>query len=461
MSDKTPKVNHGNNWFSHPLVKISLLVFLTLICLIPVMFFTSLREDRQGLRDQGWDKITAGWGGRQAVPGPYLRIPYIEYFEEEDKVYSREKYLIVFPQVMDLEGRIAAERKELGIFRYPLYVFDGTFTGDFAIDRSKDFGVENIQWQDSTLVWELEGASSLAGWPSLNWRGKDYSWEKGTGNLGLSQKALFYPVGNATDGSYTISFSIKGAERLSFYPLGRSNTTALEGTWSSPGFFGSALPNRSRLGEEDFSALWNILGLARSLPDSFALDDAQTIGLQADIYGVNLFEPVNHYHQMERATKYAILFVVLPFLVLFLWEVLSRRKIHFLQYGLIGVANTLFFLLLLAFSEHWNFLLAFGLAALLPTALVTFYVGALMGWSLRTAILPGVMGFAYAFLYMVLQSEDYALLWGSLGVFLMVAAVMVLTRKLDWDNLGQISPSAQSAQSAGTSAGSSGDGHGG
>jgi inner membrane protein len=196
------------------------------------------------------------------------------------------------------------------------------------------------------------------------------------------------------------------------------------------------------LGEETFDAQWNILGLARSLPDTFVLEEVDTSSLHQDLYGVNLFEPVNHYHQMERSTKYAFLFVILPFLVLFLWEVLTRKKIHILQYALIGVANTLFFLLLLAFSEHTAFLWAFVGAALMPTALVTFYVGGLLGWSLRTAILPGVMAFAYGFLYMVLQSEDYALLWGSLGVFLMVAAVMILTRNIDWENLGKVTPAA-------------------
>jgi hypothetical protein len=193
MSEIKQLGSRFRRWFEGPLVKITLLIILSLACLIPVMLISGLTSERQSLRDRGWHKITAGWGGRQSVPGPYIRIPYIEYFTHEEEVLSREKHLVFFPQSLILEADVQAEKKELGIFRYPLYVLDGTFTGEFLLNRDKEYGVDSIQWDRALLVWELEGASSLAGWPGLIWQNQEAVWDKGYGSLGISQKALYLP----------------------------------------------------------------------------------------------------------------------------------------------------------------------------------------------------------------------------------------------------------------------------
>jgi inner membrane protein len=230
--------------------------------------------------------------------------------------------------------------------------------------------------------------------------------------------------------------------------LGEETRVHLNSSWPSPSFGGAFLPTSRSLDETGFTADWYVLSLGRSYPQKWRQGEIDPYILSNSSFGVDLMIPVDSYQKVLRSVKYGILFILLPFVSLFLFEAFSRRReepdaqqrIHPLQYLLIGFANCLFYLLLLSISEHIAFGLTYLLASVATIALITFYACAVLSTWKRGIIMAPVLTAAYLFLYAVLHSEDYALLIGSLGLFLILAGIMILTRGIDWYALGQSSP---------------------
>ena len=225
---------------------------------------------------------------------------------------------------------------------------------------------------------------------------------------------------------------LKGGRSLSFLPLGGETRVRMRSPWPAPRFSGAFLPASRKLLSSGFQAEWYVVSLSRGYPQSWRQGEVQPAALQASRFGVELMVPVDTYQKVLRSVKYGILFVLLPFLVFFLLEVFSGRRVHAMQYLLVGFAECLFYLLLLSVSEQLGFGATYLLAGLCTVGLIAFYAGHALGSRRRGLLLAPVLGAAYAFLYTALQSEDHALLIGSLGLFTILAGVMILTRKLDW-----------------------------
>ncbi len=229
-----------------------------------------------------------------------------------------------------------------------------------------------------------------------------------------------------------IRLSLNGSAGIFFAPFGRETTVKLSSAWPDPSFQGAWLPGERSVNPEGFSAEWKIPFLGRSYSQSWdsTLDPASAI--QSSLFGVRLISPVDQYRMAERSAKYAALFLLLTFGSLWLFEVLAKIRIHSLQYLLVGAAMCLFYLLELSLSEHIGFLAAYLLAVLSVLALVFGYCAAVLGGVARAAIITGVLAALYAYLYILLMNQDYALLAGSLGLLVILAVVMYLTRKVDW-----------------------------
>ena len=180
-----------------------------------------------------------------------------------------------------------------------------------------------------------------------------------------------------------------------------------------------------------FDAGWRVISMARAYPQRWRARDIEPSVLLESGFGVSLMTPVDTYLRVTRALKYGILFLVLPFCTLFLFEVFSGRRIHAFQFFLVGLADCIFYLLLLSLSEHIGFWLAYAVAAVACAGLVSLYTVAVLKSRTGWAMLP-VLGAGYGFLAVVLSSEDYALLIGACGLFILLAAVMFLTRRVDW-----------------------------
>ena len=225
---------------------------------------------------------------------------------------------------------------------------------------------------------------------------------------------------------------LNGSVQLSFAPLGSNTEVNLRGDWADPSFQGNWLPGSRQVSEEGFTSSWNIPYLGRGYPQRWrGVDHDEAI--VASQFGVDLLSPVDVRRQTERSLKYQMLFLGLTFLTVWLFEILTGMRLHLIQYGLIGTALCLFYLLELSLGEHLGFAAAYVIAAAAVIMLVAAYAWAAMGSAQSGMVVGGVVMGLYGFLYVLLMLEEYSLLVGSVGLFLILAAIMYLTRNVDWD----------------------------
>ena len=223
-----------------------------------------------------------------------------------------------------------------------------------------------------------------------------------------------------------------GSQKLSLLPLGDKTKVKLSSDWASPSFHGAYLPTTRRVGQAGFSAEWRILNLGRTYAAHWQGASVSEEELSSSMFGLELYTPIDVYQRSNRAGKYGVLFIGLTFLVYFMFEIFTRLLVHPLQYVLVGFAICLFYMLLLSLSEHFGFHLAYVASAIVSIGLITGYSASVLRARSRALVVGGVLSALYAFLYIVLQAENFAMLMGSLMLFVTLALVMYLTRNIDW-----------------------------
>jgi len=228
--------------------------------------------------------------------------------------------------------------------------------------------------------------------------------------------------------------NIRGSRKINFLPMGTNNKFTMQCDWPDPGFEGSMLADKKKITAEGFSAEWNTNEYNSSVPKTWI--DGDPRNSQNSMFGVRLVQTVDHYQKNMRSVKYALLIISLSFLIFFFYEILKGYKVHPVQYILIGLALSLFYLLLLSFSEHLGFNAAYLIAGSATVVLVTWYSSTILQAGKGVLTLGGTLGGLYIYIFVLLQMENYALLAGSIGLFVILAAVMVLSRKLDWNKAG-------------------------
>ena len=214
-----------------------------------------------------------------------------------------------------------------------------------------------------------------------------------------------------------------------FRSLGKNTSVQVKGEWRAPGFIGNFSPEYT-LDENGFDAKWNILHFNRNIPDTWSDDNIKN--LEQTSFGVNLVDTVDHYQQNMRSAKYALMFIALTFVVFFFVEVLTKKRIHPIQYLLVGIALILFYSLLLSISEQLNFAIAYLIASFATITMITVYVHSIFKNKTQTGILATILGILYLFLYVILQLEDVALLIGSIGLFIILGIIMYFSRKINF-----------------------------
>ncbi|MGC9326127.1 MAG: cell envelope integrity protein CreD, partial [Candidatus Hinthialibacter sp.] len=228
---------------------------------------------------------------------------------------------------------------------------------------------------------------------------------------------------------------LNGSQGAFFTPFGRNTTVEIRSNWSAPSFQGNWLPTQRDFSDQGFDAVWNIPFLGRDYPQKwwkdFGMENIEK-KIAASIFGVRFIAPVDHYRMAQRSIKYEILFLVLTFAALWLFEILIHMQIHSVQYLLVGVGMCMFYLLELSLAEHIGFIPAYVCASASVIILISTYCIAILKGKKRAAIIAAVTTALYAYLYILLMNQDYALLIGSIGLFLILAAIMYLTRKIDW-----------------------------
>jgi inner membrane protein len=235
---------------------------------------------------------------------------------------------------------------------------------------------------------------------------------------------------------FSFDLSVSGTEQLQFLPFAAATHVALDSSWANPSFNGAfGTDTAATVTPQGFAADWRVLQLNRDYPQQWQDGAVGAPQIEASGFGVAFYQPVDAYQRNYRASHYAFLFIALTFMVMFLLENTTGFALHPVQYAMTGAALAIFFLVLLALSEHLGFGGAYGLAAGALCVLLAVYYSGIAG-SLRTGIVIGaIAAVCYGLLYLLILSEENALMFGSLSLFAALAAIMVATRRIDWYRL--------------------------
>jgi inner membrane protein len=352
-------------------------------------------------------------------------------------------FIVVLPESLSIESDVSVENRARGIYKARVLHSNVALTGEFVVPPRVGISEDRVivAWEKPWLAFGVTDTRGLRRLPSLSldgqalppapgtrveWLGPGFSadvaWEKGT----LPPRAKF-----------SATMQVLGTQALSFVPLGKDTRAHMRSDWPHPSFTGRFLPDDREVSAKGFDAHWQLSRLATGLEVGMDPRLPRTERGFAAAFGTSFLEPVDVYRMSERAVKYGLLFVLLTFVAFFLFEVLRRMAVHPIQYGLVGVALALFFLLLLSLSEHVPFIVAYLIASAACVGLVAYYVGHVLKSMVRGLAFGGALTVLYAVLYVLLQSEDYALLLGAILLFGVLALVMVATRQVDWYRLSE------------------------
>jgi len=417
------------------LLRMFLVATQTLLLLIPTAIVESLINERSQRRDSAISEVSEKWGAPQTITGPILTIP-LKRTVQDDK--GKETVLVdnlnILPDSLAIQGELTTEVRYRGIYEAILYNGNLKIAGTLNIADIPQLDQVGLkpQWNGAFLTI---GISDLRGIKEDVWfifNDAPISAHAGVQSDDLIRSGItILPRLDPALKKYAFQFSLNlnGSSELHFTPLGKHTEVSLKSSWTSPSFAGAFLPDRREIDQHGFSAHWSILELNRNFPQHW-INNRHDVSQST--FGVRLLQTVDEYQKTVRTAQYAILIIALTFLAFFLCEVLSPEVLHPIHYSLIGLSLVLFYLLVLSFSEHFGFDLAYLLSALAVLILISMYSKAVTSQSRTSSIVGVVLLALYAFLYVVLQIEDYALIIGSVGLLLILAIVMYLTRKVDW-----------------------------
>lgn len=425
--------NESKFWVRNSVtIKFIVIGILILVLLIPAGMIRRLIQERNSLRNSAISEVSYKWGNPQTVGGPVITIPYKIYYKKDKEIIEDIQYAHFLPEDLNIQGEVYPEERKRGIYKVVVYkaklYFEGTFNKpDFSDWKIQD---KNILWDQATLSIRIPDMRGIKDAIKVQWNKEQYDV-----NPGINHQTTYTGVSTLIDLSdekkYDFQFDLKlnGSEYLYFVPLGKQTDVKLTSDWANPSFDGAFLPVDHNVSENGFEAKWKVLHLNRSYPQQWI---GEGYGINSSSFGVKLLLPVDHYQKSERSVKYAIMFISLTFLIFFFTEILNKKRIHPIQYLLVGLGLSIFYTLLVSLSEHLSFNLAYFIASFAIIALITAYSYSMLKNGRLTSIVALVLVILYAFLFIILQLQDYSLLLGSIGLFLALAIVMYLSRKVNW-----------------------------
>jgi len=452
--------------------KVLSLVLLCILLLIPLSMIRGLVAERQERAAEVRKDMADYAGYPQNLTGPLLVLPYrkttwrpVERRDGEATVTEWQpsfarSMAIVQPDQFDSSAALQTESLKRGIYSAEVYTADAEIHGRFTVPARTQLELPPSAGERIEYTWErpfivlgvtdARGLRALAGEAS----GMELAFLPGTRVPWLAQGLhAFLPM--ATDDAGTVPYALRvklgGTSELAIAPVGKANSVRLAGNWPHPAFGGRFGPIRRNVTERGFKAEWQTSHWATGIEEG-SLRECVAAGVKCALFetdqlGVRLVNPVDQYLLTERTVKYSNLFLLVTFAAFLMMEVTRRLQVHPVQYGLVGLALAMFFLLTLSLSEHMEFDLAYWLAAAASIALLGYYVTFVLGGWRRGVGFSGLLTALYGLLFGILQSEDSALLIGSIALFALLAAVMVMTRKVDWRTAFAVSRASEPSPS--------------
>lgn len=435
--------------------KILFLVLLTLVLLIPDALIYSTISEREDRQSSTMREISRQWSEPQTVTGPMLEIPYRIAGERSDSI----GLVTVLPSSFNYDADLKSQTLRRGIYEDVVYNSEITVKGEFDLSTMQPsavpmsalltdqavvrIGISDLRGIEKISDFNLGGlplelSGSHAGMISdpdvvvveLDDKGDEV---RSVGNSSLFAKANLDSLVGHKDVGYSLELSLKGSHKMSVAPIGKANEIKISGDCRAPSFNGMFLPSDRKVGDNDFSAVWNLNAINRDYPQVFVGGNASAI--KDSVVTVDLLVPVDRYQKTERAVKYAVLVVILTFIGVLFAETLMKRRIYVFQYLLVGLALILFYSLLLSLAEHLSFGFSYLIAAVMTVALVGLYMAGVLRSFKVAGYIAALLSVIYAYIFVLLNLETFALLAGSLGLFVALATIMYVSLKMDWKSI--------------------------
>ena len=445
--------NKFGNWVKTSITARMLMVgTLVIILLLPLSYISSLINERSFRQQDVVNEINGKWGNNVLVYGPILKLPYKTYTEttiynKETKTYATEtetkiKYAYIFPENLDTQVTADSKTLKRGNFESAVYTSTMNFTGNYIKPQlaSKDIKDEDIVWDKASIVIKTSNLKGIKNEMFINLNNSKYAFEtnfNNSQNTSLNElessflKKEDVPIDISKPFNFSMTFN--GSRLIQIIPIGKTTTMSMSSNWPDPSFIGSFLPDdeTKEITKDGFKANWKVLHINRA----FSQQHLNAIpNLSQFAFGTKFVVMVDEFQKSERSAKYGFLVIGLTFLIFFLIQTMSKINIHPFQYLMIGLALVMFYTLLVSISEHSNFLKAYLVAGISVVLLITLYSKSILK-NIKFPLFIGVSLTAlYTFIYVIIQLENYALLVGSVGLFIILAIVMFVSRKIDWHN---------------------------
>lgn len=438
-------------WLNSPAFKLGLISFIILLLLIPLLVVNGLVSERQSRVYEVRSEVGRTWGPEQRLNGPFLIVPYTTASRsmQGDKQIETlsEHHALFMPETLLVEGNLDTKTLRRSIFDVPVYSARLKLSGRFATPRISDVVTDprSVRWRDATIVLGLSGVSGLKDMAVVKIAGaKDAAFEPSIGLTGSNTAGIHAKlveagpsvIANADAApapfDFSIDLALNGSVSFDIAPVAKETRVMLASNWPHPSFGGAFLPDDRQITRSGFKSSWKVPHLARSVAQSGVVGNSSIERLSAFAFGVRMIEPVDFYAQVNRATKYGFMFLVLAFMAMFCLELIVKRPVHPVQYLFTGIALVFFYALLLSLAEHIGFAVAYMLAATATGVMLAVYTGTILRSRRLGGILLAVFIVIYVFLYLILRLEDYALLVGALLGFVALTFVMFATLRVEW-----------------------------
>lgn len=446
------QITPGKTGANRSQTKLIVIAVLSLVLLIPVMLVESVISERKQRRNEAVADITSTWGSPQAIVGPVLIVPYRYYFKAEKeetingKIVRREVVqsavdnAYFLPADLKIDGTISPKRLHRGIYEAVVYSGSLKISGQFPAPDWKTLKIEpkDALWNDAVLTVAIPDLRGTRGALTVQLGGRPFVMLPGSKISGYTSGAhvvIGEPSAPGRPLDFSLAIDLNGSSTIQFAPLGIRNIVSLQSAWANPKFQGSFLPADRNLAKDGFTAKWDVSYYGRNYPQLATERGGgkpEAAAINSSLFGVEFLSSIDSYRNVERSTKYGILFIAMVFIAFFLFEVLASLQIHTVQYVLVGLALSLFFLMLLSLSEFLPFWASYLTAAVAAVTMIVSYSAKFLGSGRRTTILASELAAVYAYLYVVLQLQDFSLLMGSALLVGSLGALMYLTRNVNW-----------------------------
>jgi inner membrane protein len=443
------QLEQSKRWYQQPhsvLIKLSVIAVIILALIIPSAWIQDLISEREGYQHQIINGLNSEWAGPQLIQGPVLVIPYKKQVTEigaGSKIpISHEviKTLYLLPQNLQIKADAKTEPFKRGVYDATGYNAKILLQGNFNKPELNTLGVnpDDLLYDKARLVFSLSDLKGLKANPTINVNAQQYVSEPASeGNIPFDRALqVHFPLQKDQAFTFSYQLDLKGSNELTFLQLGKSTDVEMTSDWAEPDFSGHSLPDSRHVTTHGFNASWHRLYYNRPFPQQWLDDDSVLTNkkVRADaVFGVKLQLPIDQYRKVLRTTKYSTLIILLTFVSLFLTELIRKQRIHLFNYCLIGAAMVVYYTLLLSFSEQIGYNYAYLVSSVATIGLIAWFTSSLLKNGKAAGMFAFILSLFYGFIFIIIQLEELSLLVGSVALFIVVAALMFFSRKIDWD----------------------------